>query len=314
MNQPKGFIDRKISRQFRKAVPYVLHHLRSVIDKSGNQPRPHLFPILNRQQKQWVMKQNSNFSFNTFYEIEKHEGSAAIMIPILDVQPQPSSPYCRDHHGPSILFTVRANHLTHHANEISFPGGHYDSNLDDNLIDTVLREAREELLPSCIESISTGLDASNENEDHNGYFQNGVHIIGPTESVPSLIGIPVCPIISLFKHEYHSSSSTTTSITEGHLSSVVKTTRFIQDVYPGNKNEVSKVFTVPIQHLIDIECEEPIKRFGGLGPVYNTKYGRIWGLTAMVLKPILHHILNPVFSATNEECHIQAKWTFRCNV
>ena len=45
---------------------------------------------------------------------------------------------------PSVLFTVRARNLRHHSGQISFPGGHAEA-YDDNLIDTALREAREEV-------------------------------------------------------------------------------------------------------------------------------------------------------------------------
>ena len=43
-----------------------------------------------------------------------------------------------------ILMTKRAAHLSHHAGQISFPGGALD-NSDKGLIDTALREAHEEI-------------------------------------------------------------------------------------------------------------------------------------------------------------------------
>ena len=43
-----------------------------------------------------------------------------------------------------ILMTKRAAHLSHHAGQISFPGGALDAS-DDGLIDTALREAHEEI-------------------------------------------------------------------------------------------------------------------------------------------------------------------------
>jgi 8-oxo-dGTP pyrophosphatase MutT (NUDIX family) len=43
-----------------------------------------------------------------------------------------------------ILMTKRAAHLSHHAGQISFPGGALDAS-DKGLIDTALREAREEI-------------------------------------------------------------------------------------------------------------------------------------------------------------------------
>jgi len=43
-----------------------------------------------------------------------------------------------------ILMTKRAAHLSHHAGQISFPGGALDAS-DKGLIDTALREAHEEI-------------------------------------------------------------------------------------------------------------------------------------------------------------------------
>ncbi|MHA1968184.1 MAG: NUDIX hydrolase, partial [Candidatus Hodarchaeales archaeon] len=44
-----------------------------------------------------------------------------------------------------LLFTRRTNQVTHHKGEISFPGGRIDEDLDEDLIQTALRETEEEL-------------------------------------------------------------------------------------------------------------------------------------------------------------------------
>ncbi|MHA1992978.1 MAG: NUDIX hydrolase [Candidatus Hodarchaeales archaeon] len=44
-----------------------------------------------------------------------------------------------------LLFTRRTEKVTHHKNEISFPGGRYDEDLDEDLIHTALREVHEEI-------------------------------------------------------------------------------------------------------------------------------------------------------------------------
>lgn len=49
-----------------------------------------------------------------------------------------------DEPDPTVLFTVRARNLRHHSGQISFPGGHAEA-FDDDLIDTALRETREEV-------------------------------------------------------------------------------------------------------------------------------------------------------------------------
>ncbi|UCE14750.1 MAG: CoA pyrophosphatase [Candidatus Heimdallarchaeota archaeon] len=59
---------------------------------------------------------------------------AAVLIPFV----------CREKNY-SLIFTRRTSDVTHHKNEISFPGGRYEDDLDRDLIQTALREADEEL-------------------------------------------------------------------------------------------------------------------------------------------------------------------------
>ena len=44
-----------------------------------------------------------------------------------------------------ILMTRRATHLKYHAGEMSFPGGMFEEDQDDDLLATALRETKEEL-------------------------------------------------------------------------------------------------------------------------------------------------------------------------
>ena len=57
-----------------------------------------------------------------------------------------------------VIMTERAHHLTHHAGQISFPGGKVDG-ADNSLIDTALREAHEEVaMPVGAVQVLGGLD------------------------------------------------------------------------------------------------------------------------------------------------------------
>jgi len=58
--------------------------------------------------------------------------------------------------GPAVLFTRRAEHLHHHAGQISFPGGRSEPD-DADAVATALREAREEtgLMPGRAEVLGT---------------------------------------------------------------------------------------------------------------------------------------------------------------
>lgn len=63
--------------------------------------------------------------------------SAAVLVPLVD----------RDS-GMTVLLTQRATHLSHHAGQISFPGGSVEQT-DESPIATALRETEEEIgLPS----------------------------------------------------------------------------------------------------------------------------------------------------------------------
>ena len=187
--------------------------------------------------------------------------------------------------------------MTHHANEISFPGGHVDEEDDNCVIRAALRETREELTRHDDDGNGNGHgnghDDGNSNDDGDGNdsldvydFDQGIEVLGTTESIPSMKNIPVTPVVAYFKEEF--------------------TAERIQSLFPGNESEVSRVFTVPIEELVRIEGEEPLKRLGAgvNGPVYHCVHGKIWGLTAVVLKPILDRILKPVFLTPDDDVHV----------
>uniref|UniRef100_A0A7S3VGB6 Nudix hydrolase domain-containing protein n=1 Tax=Chaetoceros debilis TaxID=122233 RepID=A0A7S3VGB6_9STRA len=181
---------------------------------------------------------------------------ASILIPIIHIKGKPI---------PSLLFTTRSSNLKSHASQISFPGGHIDTDLDgDCVVKAAVRETREEL-------------SHEGNVDSMAYdFDKGLEIIGHTAPIPSIHHIPVTPVLAAFKEEFSE--------------------RDIETLFPGNKDEVAHVFTISIDELLRMEGEEKLKRLGTKGPVYNSNHGKIWGLTALVLKPYLDKVLAPSFS------------------
>jgi hypothetical protein len=186
--------------------------------------------------------------------------AAAILVPLISYEGEPS-----------LLFTTRANHLSSHASQISYPGGHYDSAVDSSLVDTAIRETQEELV--YIPPNNTNTNHNNNNNDDD-YPWDEIIILGPTSTVPSMKGIPVTPIIGIFPYEMD------------------RTT-----IFRGSPQEVQDVFCVSIQELLEIESTEPNERFQSNIPVYITKDGgkKIWGFTAVVTRPLLHNLFQPIF-------------------
>ena len=64
---------------------------------------------------------------------EEEPRRAAVLVPII-----------MESGGPRLVYTVRRGHLNDHAGQISFPGGSIEPD-DESLLDTALREAREEI-------------------------------------------------------------------------------------------------------------------------------------------------------------------------
>jgi len=229
--------------------------------------------------------------------INAHKNEAAILVPICTVEGIPS-----------LLFTRRSAQLSSHASQISFPGGYYDEELDSNhcnqwknkLIGTALRECQEELQ----------YDLSQLGIDEHAKYYDGVDstntsilpffsILGQTQPVPSLTGSYVQPIIASINYDLPQ-----------HTSKEFKT------LFPGNIDEVDWVFTIPIKTLIQNETAEPLQRWSTsyskdnkkskqkvLGPIFHipndykekNEGDKIWGFTAIVLRPLLRKVFRPAF-------------------
>ena len=93
--------------------------------------------------------------------------SAAVLIPIVEVELEDNARQL------NIVFTKRAEHLTHHGGQVSFPGGKAEP-FDADLINTALREAQEEI----------GLNIEN------------IDIIGQLHPYQTISGYLVTPVIA----------------------------------------------------------------------------------------------------------------------
>lgn len=76
-----------------------------------------------------------------------------------------------------VLFTQRADHLKHHAGQISFPGGKAEDS-DNSLVETAYREAREEV----------------------GLKSEHLRLIGKLGEYKTISGFAVYPIIAIYEH------------------------------------------------------------------------------------------------------------------
>lgn len=104
-------------------------------------------------------------------------------------------------------------------------------------------------------------------------------IVGLCMPLPSLTGMAVTPVLAA-----HS-----TVLTD------------IDKAFPGCPVEVETVFSHSVQDLVAMETSKPLGRLGAPAPVFSSEYGDIWGLTAFVLRPILHKILVPILLDESEE-------------
>jgi hypothetical protein len=182
--------------------------------------------------------------------------AAAILVPIVDYQGQPG-----------LLFTERSSTMPTHASEVSYPGGHFDAAAGDHsLEDTALREAQEEL-----SFISHDDDDDDDDQSHKYNWQSDVRLIGRASALPSMNGTPVTPVIAILTQQVN------------------------ETTFPGHPKEVEKVFIVPLSTLLQVETWEQSPRFGTNIPAYPLKEHKIWGLTAVVTRPILHQLLKPAF-------------------
>lgn len=194
-------------------------------------------------------------------QVAPSDRSAAVLVLLISVEGQPS-----------LLFTRRSAHLSQHAAEISFPGGHFEKENDETLIDTAIREAVEELYAESNDPqpMQTRIQA----------FRDQLHLLGPGTFLPSIRGVPVTPVLAAM-------------LDQDLPLPVTK-------VWPGDRSEVDLVFTVSLQELVEVETTHtlPKSRFGFVSteaPVFPTAHGQIWGLTAYILRPVLHQLLIPVF-------------------
>jgi len=244
---------------------------------------------------------------------------AAILVPLCTVQGTPS-----------LLFTRRSAQLSSHASQISFPGGYYDEELDNHsglknrLVNTAVREMHEELQYD-IQKLGINdhyhfapLSSSEDNSQTQQHKQQSpqlpfLTILGQTQPVPSMRGSKVTPIIGAINYDLP-----------------LCTSEQFPTLFPCNPEEVDWIFTVPLRELMDKETSEPLRREekdgervsekkkddrqAPWGPVFpvpendgrKREGDKIWGLTGIVLRPLLKTVFGPVFGTDDASGYVDA--------
>jgi 8-oxo-dGTP pyrophosphatase MutT (NUDIX family) len=91
--------------------------------------------------------------------------AAAVLVPVVEHAS-----------GPTVLLTTRADHLSNHAGQVSFPGGRAEEH-DDGPVDTALRETEEEI----------GLDRA------------FIDVVGALDVYETGTGFSITPIVGLVR-------------------------------------------------------------------------------------------------------------------
>jgi len=166
---------------------------------------------------------------------------------------------------PSLLFTRRSHDVGTHKGQISFPGGHLEEG--ESIIEAATREMSEEL-------------------GHDFTADGAVEFIGNCGEIPSITGTLCHPILGVLN--------------------LPDITTDVSEFFPNsNKTEVDVVFSRTIEDLMDSEITETVEtsRTGFKykaaafpdSPSSPKSFGKIWGLTAMILSPVLKEALAKTF-------------------
>lgn len=148
--------------------------------------------------------------------------------------------------GLSILLTKRSADLKHHAGQVSFPGGRMEES-DADIVVTALRETREEV----------------------GIAEDQVAILGYLETMPTVTGYAVTPVVGLV---------------DGRVDLNI------------DRTEVEYSFEVPLPFLLDPSNHRSVQReWQGLSfsmVEFHFDGQRIWGATAQMLLRFINIIKN----------------------
>jgi len=190
--------------------------------------------------------------------VQAHSRRAGVVIPIVHVDGVPS-----------LLLEKRSADLRAHPDEVCLPGGMVCNVSDKTIVETCLREFKEEI---------RGLDF--EYHQNGGVGADGVSVLGVLRcnwgEVHHLVGVAVTPVVCFFSQD---------------LAEV--------DLKP-NPDEVAEVFTIPLAGLLD-RSQWVYKE--DHAPIYIGGPYIIWGLTGFLLDRFTKDVLLPFQHPDKEPYH-----------
>mmetsp|Transcript_28283 Transcript_28283/g.65789 ORF Transcript_28283/g.65789 Transcript_28283/m.65789 type:complete len:371 (-) Transcript_28283:36-1148(-) len=221
-----------------------IFHPRHVLKKRESKV-PDLTKSLDSHALDWLRKTLMRMPRSV---VSAHEKRAAVVLPLCTVQGVPC-----------ILLEKRAPHLRAHPDEVCLPGGMYCEVEDRSILQTCLREMREEI---------GGLSGSDEATKSTATNNDTIQVLGVFRinwgEVHHMVGIAVTPVVCFL----------------GELP---------EQLFP-NPDEVSQVFTVSLESVADPELW--ITHEGqGLAPQFVGGPHPIWGLTGYIMDRFRKDIL-----------------------
>jgi hypothetical protein len=263
-------------------TPSIIKNLTQTLSSFGTSGYP-LLPTLSHL----LFRASSLGGAISSNRFDRFNRKASVLIPLISIANEPH-----------ILFTQRSTIVGSHKGQISFPGGHVEEG--ESSLDAAIRETYEELGPMYIPSSSTTASESFQGEEEE--ILTYVQALGQTGTIPAITGTMVRPILGFINRPLSSKAD------------------LPQTFKNKSHDEVSTIFALSLKELSASEGEghftnpNPAKgplgqtmatfRGGFKGPTYDSglaEGSKIWGLTAMILQPLLKDLLVPAFYGTDIE-------------
>jgi peroxisomal coenzyme A diphosphatase NUDT7 len=167
---------------------------------------------------------------------ESSRRRASVLVPLLlmtEFEPHADDADPDSQNGPRklslhVLLTERSKQLKSHPGEVCFPGGKQDENETD--VDTAFRETKEEI----------GIDVLAELDPNHRSAANQAQLLGTLPPIISRHGLLVTPVVAFLP-----------ALTPSEPVSEIQQRQTLAEQLIVNKDEVERVFTVPLEFFLE---------------------------------------------------------------